>query len=263
MKPSDREIFDFLEEKYFKYNNLSFIEKDPISIPHLFEKKEDVEIAAFFTATISWGQRISIIKSATELMKLMDNSPHLFIISASEKELMPLKKFVYRTFNGDDTLFFIKSLRNIYKKYGGIEELFINGFNKSDENLINGIANFRNAFFKLPHKQRIEKHFSNPLKNSSSKRLNMFLRWMIRKDKNKVDFGIWKNIKSSQLLCPLDIHSGRVARELGLLKRKQDDLKAVIELTDKLKEFDHNDPVKYDFALFGLGVFEKFGSLKS
>lgn len=255
-------MFDFLEEKHLKYNNVSFIENDPISVPHNFAKKEDIEIAAFLTATISWGQRISIIKSANELMKLMDNSPYSFINSASEEEFKPLKKFVYRTFNGDDAFFFIKSLRNIYKNYNGIEQLFISGYNKNDENLINDILNFRTVFFELPHTQRIEKHFSNPLKNSSSKRLNMFLRWMIRKDKNKVDFGIWKNFKSSQLLCPLDIHSGRVARDLGLLKRKQNDWKAVVELTNKLKEFDSIDPVKYDFALFGLGVFEKFGKYK-
>jgi uncharacterized protein (TIGR02757 family) len=262
MKFSKQEMFHFLEEKHFLYNNLSFIENDPISIPHLFERKEDIEIAAFLTATISWGQRISIIKSASELMLLMDNRPYSFIASASENELKTLDKFVYRTFNNTDTLFFIKSLRNIYKNYGGIEQLFIEGFIKIDENLINGIVNFRKAFFELSHKQRVEKHFSNPLNNSSSKRLNMFLRWMIRKDKNKVDFGIWSSFKSSQLLCPLDIHSGRVARDLGLLKRKQNDWKAVIELTDKLKEFDPNDPVKYDFALFGLGVFEKFGKYK-
>ena len=261
MKLSKDEMLDFLEEKSFLYNNKTFIEKDPVSIPHLFDKKEDIEIIAFLTATISWGQRVSIIKSATELMEMMDNSPHSFILSASDKDLKVFKRFIYRTFNGDDCLFFIKTLRHIYIRYGGIEELFISAYNKEDENLISGIMNFRRAFFELPHQSRIEKHFSNPINNSSAKRLNMFLRWMIRKDKNGVDFGIWKNFKSDKLLIPLDVHSGRVARELGLLTRKQNDLKAVIELTNKLKEFDPTDPVKYDFALFGLGVNEGFGGI--
>jgi uncharacterized protein (TIGR02757 family) len=173
--------------------------------------------------------------------------------------LKVFEKFVYRTFNGKDCIFFIKSLQNIYLKHGGIHQLFSDSITKKDLNIQPGIIAFRKVFFEINHNDRTQKHFSNPEKNSSVKRLNMFLRWMIRKDKNGVDFGLWNDISASKLLCPLDVHSGRVARALGLLDRKQDDWKAVLELTDNLKKFDKNDPVKYDFALFGLGVFEGFG----
>ena len=256
---SNEELYDFLEEKYLQYNQISFIENDPISIPHCFESVEDIEIAAFLTATISWGQRVSIIKSARKLMEMMDNSPHQFILHHSDKEIKPLQQFVYRTFNGRDCHCFITSLRNIYANHGGIHQIFSSSISKKDTDIQPGIRAFRKAFFELNTSQRTEKHFSDPDKNSSSKRINMFLRWMIRKDKTGVDFGLWKDIKPSVLVCPLDVHSGRVARALGLLDRKQNDWKAVLELTDRLKTFDKNDPVKYDFALFGLGVFEGFG----
>ncbi len=258
---SEVDLFEFLEAKHLQYNQTSFIESDPISIPHGYNKKEDIEIAAFLTATIAWGQRVSIIKSATKLMALMDNSPHDFILNHSKKEMKPFEKFVYRTFNGKDCICFINSLQNIYQNHGGIHPLFSSSITKKDANMMNGIAAFRTIFFEGNKSYRTEKHFSDPTNNSASKRINMFLRWMIRSDKNGVDFGLWKDLNPSQLVCPLDIHSGRVARTLGLLNRKQDDWKAVVELTDMLKKFDPNDPVKYDFALFGLGVFEKWGDI--
>jgi uncharacterized protein (TIGR02757 family) len=201
---------------------------------------------------------VSIIKSALKLMKMMDNSPNYFLLYASKKEILPFKKFVYRTFNGEDCVYFIKSLMNIYRNYGGIEQLFNSVNNKDDKNLSKGIINFRKVFFRLPYPARIEKHFSDLQKYSPAKRINLFLRWMILNDNQKIDFGIWKNFEPHQLLCPLDTHSGRVARVLCLLNRKKNDLKSVIELTNKLKEFDPNDPVKYDFALFGLGIYENF-----
>ena len=251
------ELFDFLEEKFRKYNHISFIENDPISIPHLFKDKEDIEIAGFLTATISWGQRVSILKSARQLMGLMDHAPYDFILNHSKKDLKRFENFVYRTFNGKDCIFFLSSLQNIYKNHGGIHAVFSSAIGKEDTDIMNGIMAFRRVFFEVNHLERTKKHFSNPENNAAAKRLNMFLRWMVRQDKKGVDFGLWKDIPPSLLLCPLDVHSGRVARALGLLDRKQDDWKAVVELTDALRTFDAKDPIKYDFALFGFGVIEK------
>ena len=248
---TDKELFSFLEENYSCYNRPDFIESDPISIPHKFSKKEDIEIAGFFSATIAWGQRPTIIKNANELMKRMDFSPYEFVLHHTKKDMLQFKNFKHRTFNGVDCIFFIKSLQNIYRKHKSLEAAF------AGSNAKNSITNFRQLFFSIPHPHRTGKHVSNPDSNSSSKRLNMFLRWMVRKDKCGVDFGIWNNIKMSELMCPLDVHSGNVARKLGLLHRKQNDWKSVEELTCRLREFDINDPVKYDFALFGLGVFRK------
>jgi len=248
---------ELLDLKYEQYNKFEFIASDPISIPHLFSKKEDIEIAAFLSATIAWGQRVSILKNAKRLMEYMDMSPYDFIINANTYDLDNFKKFAHRTFNGDDCVFFLKSIRTIYKKYGSMETVFNSGYNK-DNTIKSAIIELRNTFFNLSHLTRVEKHFSDPEKNSASKRINLFLRWMIRNDKNRVDFGIWKNIPSSALLCPLDVHSANVSRKLGLLTRKQNDWKAVEELTSNLRKFDPNDPAKYDFALFGLGIFEKF-----
>jgi uncharacterized protein (TIGR02757 family) len=253
----EENIKDFLEEKYIKFNNKNFIEVDPIQIPHLYSKKQDIEIAAFLTATIAWGQRKSIIQNATKLMDWMENMPHEFILGASEKELKPFKKFVHRTFNGEDCIFFIHALRVIYQQYDSMEYAFSNGL-KKNENIKNAIVKFRTEFLKIKHQQRVEKHLSNPDTNSSAKRLSMFLRWMVRKDKAGVDFGIWKSISPSQLCLPLDVHTGNVSRKLGLLMRKQNDWKSVEEITTFLKTLDNKDPVKYDFALFGLGAFEKF-----
>ena len=251
MKKNIQEIKDFLEESYLKYNHKSFIENDPISIPHLFTKKEDIEISGFFAATIAWGNRKSIINNAGKLIKLMDNAPFDFILNHSRKELKPFESFVHRTFNGTDCIFFIESLKHIYKNKNGLEFTFA----KTDHtNVKNRIINFRKTFLETKHLNRSEKHLSNPESNSSSKRLCMFLRWMVRHDKKGVDFGIWKSISTEELCLPLDVHTGNVSRALGLLNRTQNDWKAVEEITSFLKTLDNKDPVKYDFALFGLGV---------
>lgn len=248
------DLKEFLEEKYDKYNRPDFIDSDPISIPHQFTLKEDIEISGFLSATIAWGQRITIINNANKMIKLMGNSPYDFILHAKEKDVQKMNDFVHRTFNGTDATFFIKSLKNIYKNHGGLQNVF------SSNSTLSSISNFRTIFFSIPHPSRTSKHVSNPAENSSAKRLCMYLRWMVRKDKRGVDFGIWNNksFQPKNLMCPLDVHSGNVARKLGLLKRTQNDWKAVEELTLNLKKFDPADPVKYDFALFGLGAFEKF-----
>ncbi|MFN5181979.1 MAG: TIGR02757 family protein [Bacteroidota bacterium] len=250
----NKEIFELLELKYHQFNRISFIENDPISIPHRFSKKEDIELSAFFASTLAWGQRITIIKNSEKLISWMDNSPHDFILNHTKKDLQKFGKFCHRTFNGQDCLFFIKRLALLYKKYGGLEKSFSIGLRTESETIENAIINFRKAFFGNEKNNRSFKHVSNPEKNSSSKRICMFLRWMVRHDKNGCDFGIWKKIKPSQLCLPLDVHTGNSARKLGLLKRNQNDWKAVIEITDELKKFDPDDPVKYDFALFGMGV---------
>lgn len=245
-----------LEEKAEKYNNINFIKTDPIQIPHFFSKKNDIEIAGFLTSIISWGKRQIIIRNAKKLLELMDNSPYDFIMNYQNKDLLLLNKFKHRTTNFVDIKYFFYSLRNIYKKYNGLEKLFY--IKKNEFNTINAILRFRKIFFSLDHEKRTEKHISNPINGSASKKLNMYLRWMIRKDKNKVDFGIWKKISQSKLSIPLDIHTGNVARKLGILNRKKNDIKSVIILDNIFRSFDKKDPVKYDFALFGLGVFEKF-----
>lgn len=256
-KLSTAALHAFLEEKTKLYNQSAFIESDPVSIPHLFSKREDIEISAFLTATIAWGQRKTIINNAKRLMELMDYAPHQFLLSFENKDLKGFRNFKHRTFNQLDCVFFLKTLRSIYSKSGGLESAF-NSTGTQTEKVKQGIINARKIFFLLPHQTRQEKHFSNPTKGSASKRLNMFLRWMVRKDPMGVDFGIWNSILPAELMCPLDVHSGRVARSLGLLERKQDDWQAVSELTSNLRQFDPRDPVKFDYALFGLGVFEKF-----
>ena len=246
-----KKIKSLLDKKYLEFNNTNFIKNDPIQIPKLFSKKNDIEISAFLTSTIAWGQRVTIINNAKKLMNLMDNVPYDFIINHKPKDLKRFLHFKHRTFTPDDCIFFITSLQNIYKNHNGLENTF---FIKDNKNIIDSIAQFRDIFFETPHLKRSQKHISNVKKNSAAKRINMFLRWMVRSDNNNVDFGIWKKISPSQLLLPLDIHTSTVSRKLGILTRKQNDLKAVIELTDNLKLFDKKDPVKYDFALFGLGV---------
>ena len=253
----NQDIFIFLESKVNEYNSENFIESDPVRIPHLFERKEDIEISGFLTATISWGQRKNIIKSAEFLMQLMDYEPYEFILNADEKDLEHISRFYYRTFNATDIMFFVRSLQNIYKNKGGLENILVNEYRKTGC-LMTGIMALRDEFFKPFHQKRSEKHFSNIRKGASGKRLNMFLRWMVRKDDRGVDFGIWNNISASDLYIPLDVHSGQTARKLGILTRKQNDWKAVVELTEELRKFDPEDPVKYDYALFALGVFEKF-----
>lgn len=249
---------DFLEEKYLLYNNKSFIPTDPIQIPHQFTKKEDIEIAGFLAATIAWGQRKSIINNSNKLMLWMDNAPHDFTLNHKPKDLLPFENFVHRTFNGIDCVFFLKSLQHIYKKHGGLENAFSKHMDSKITSIKPAIVGFRKLFLEYKHAKRSEKHISNPETKSSAKRLSMYLRWMVRKDKKGVDFGIWNSIDPSQLCLPLDVHTGNVSRKLGLLQRTQDDWQAVEEITGVLKQFDKKDPVKYDFALFGLGAFEKF-----
>ncbi len=250
------EIKSFLDYKADLYENEKFIENDPISIPHLFSKKEDIEISAFITSAISWGQRKTILKNAKQIVEMMDLSPFDFICNHSESNLKPLSKFIHRTFNGTDLIFFVKSLKNIYKNHGGLENIFKP--NNTKQNMGEVIHKMKKIFFSISHENRTIKHVSDPLKGSAAKRINMFLRWMVRSNKRKVDFEIWKSISSSQLSCPLDVHTGRIARKLNILKRKQNDFKATLELDFHLRKLNPNDPVKYDFALFGLGVFEKF-----
>jgi len=250
------ELKEFLDAKVIQYNNPKFIESDPIQIPHQFTLKQDIEISAFLTATIAWGNRKMIIKNAQRIMDLVGNSPYDFVINHKEEHLDRFGGFVHRTFNEIDIKFFIQSLKYIYLNNSDLEAIFYQ-FAQTDS-MQYSIHQFKSVFFQLEHPKRVEKHISDPLKGSASKRINMFLRWMVRNDNAGVDFGIWKTISSSQLSCPLDVHSGKVARKLGLLNRTQNDAKALLELDTNLRKLDATDPVKYDFALFGLGIFEKF-----
>lgn len=251
-----QEIKEFLDEKVSQYNNPQFIESDPIQIPHRFSKKEDIEIAGFLVATIAWGKRAMIINNGSRMMELMGEEPFEFVINHSESDLNHFESFVHRTFNGIDFKYFIKSLHHIYRNYGGLEQIFAS--HQTHDSLQPAIHEFKKIFFEIPFPQRTQKHISDPLKNSAAKRINMFLRWMVRNDSAGVDFGIWKSISPSLLSCPLDVHSGNIARKLELLSRKQNDAKALFELDSNLRILDSKDPVKYDFALFGLGVFENF-----
>ena len=253
---TQKELKEFLDEKVILYNNPKFIESDPIQIPHQFSTKEDIEIAAFLTATISWGNRKMIIKNANRMMNLLEFSPLDFIINHQEKDLRSLEGFVHRTFNSIDFQQFIASLKHIYSNHNGLENAL--SLTDNESTYKNAIHRFKKAFFEIPHQQRTQKHISDPIKNSAAKRINMFLRWMVRNDKSGVDFGLWNTHNPSNLSCPLDVHSGNVARKLKLLLRKQNDWKALSELDINLRKLDKKDPVKYDFALFGLGVFEKF-----
>ncbi|MGD0755648.1 MAG: TIGR02757 family protein [Bacteroidales bacterium] len=256
MKLNKADLKEFLDEKANKYNNSDFIELDPISVPHSFSKKEDIEISGFLAATISWGNRKMIVRNAKRMMELLGNSPYDFILNHKDNHLAVLDGFAHRTFNSDDFIYFIKALQYIYKKKNGLEGIF-NEYS-SKNSLQPAIHQLKNIFFELPHPARTVKHLSDPCKGSAAKKINMYLRWMVRKDNRGVDFGIWDSISPSILSCPLDVHSGNVARKLGLITRNQNDSKAVFELDMNLREMDKDDPVKYDFALFGLGVFEGF-----
>ncbi|PCH70067.1 MAG: TIGR02757 family protein [Bacteroidales bacterium] len=251
------ELKDFLDEKYDLYNRESFITTDPIQIPRSFSKKEDVEIAGFLSASIAWGQRPTIIRNAKWLVERMDQQPHDFILNASNSDFDVFKQFKHRTFNGDDCIFFLKSLQNIYQNHDGLENVFAKGLLETST-IKGALAYFRVVFFEAEHLDRSQKHISNVLKKSAAKRLNMYLRWMVRKDNRGVDFGLWSKISPAKLYLPLDVHTGNVGRKLGLLSRKQNDWPAVEEITENLRKFDPADPIKYDYALFGLGAFEKF-----
>lgn len=250
-------ISDFLEEQYLKYNNPSFIVDDPVSIPHRFTNRQDIEISGLLTAIISWGKRSMILKSAGDLMSRLGGSPYDFIMSAEFDELATASAgFVYRTFNQDDCYHTLVALKKIYIQYTSLDELFAE-LNHNDTEIASVISSFSSLVCSFGSPPRLKKHFADPLAGSAAKRLCMYLRWMVRRDAMGVDFGIWNSMKPSQLMCPLDVHSGRVARSLGLLKRNQNDWQAVIELTEALKQFDAADPVKYDFALFGTGIYEE------
>jgi uncharacterized protein (TIGR02757 family) len=251
------EMKQFLEEKYLQYNTPAFIECDPVSIPHNYSDLRDIEISGFLTAAIAWGRRDLILRSSNKLMKLMGNSPYDFIMEGNDKQLEPINGFVHRTFNSTDCLNFMKGLRSVYSRVDSMEDIIIEGM-KPAGSLKDGLSHLRNIFFEVPHHPRTEKHFADVNSGAAGKRLNMFIRWMVRQDNHGVDFGLWNHINMSQLFIPIDLHSGNTARRLGLLSRKQNDWKAVEELTAVLREFDPFDPVKYDFALFGLGVNEKF-----
>lgn len=244
----------FLDKKAELYEGLEFIENDPIQIPHLFSKKEDIEIAGFLTSIIAWGQRKTIINNAKKLMKWMDNSPHDFLLNHEAEDLKVIASFVHRTFNSDDLLYFIQRLSYMYKGEGGLENIFTNLISNENGLVLPAISQFKQTFFNQEHLSRSEKHLSDPEKGSSAKRINMFLRWMVRSDAKEVDFGFWKSISASQLYMPLDVHTGNVARHFELISRKQNDRKALEELMINLRELDADDPVKYDFALFGMGV---------
>jgi uncharacterized protein (TIGR02757 family) len=245
----------FLDNKVAAYNRPAFIKDDPISVPHLFTQKQDIEIAGFFAAVFAWGNRTTIINKSKELMQRMDHSPFSFIRDQSEKRLKSLKGFKHRTFTEDDLFYFIGFLHHHYSRFDSLEHAFFPGINANAEQCL---IHFKNYFFTPEHLKRTEKHISSPLQKSTCKRLNMFLRWMVRHDNSGVDFGLWKNISPSKLVCPIDLHVARVAKKLGLLKRKQVDWFAATELTEALLQFDKDDPVKYDFALFNLGIIEKF-----
>jgi len=247
------ELRDFLEFKTSQYNNPSFIENDPISIPHQFTQKEDIEIAAFLAATLAWGNRKAILKAAHQLMQLLEMAPYDFIINANRQDLSRLNKFVYRTFNGIDACFFVEALQRIYQTHGGLEAAFAP---QQNEGVKDVLIRFRQIFM-ADAVIRTGKHVADVSKGASAKRLNMFLRWMVRQDNQGVDFGIWKNIDMSQLYLPLDLHTGNISRQLGLLTRKQNDWRAVDEITAVLRQFDPADPIKYDFALFGLGIYNE------
>lgn len=250
-----KELQSFLDEKAIEYNKPFFVEHDPIQVPHRFSILQDVEISAFLVATISWGNRKSIIKNANDMVARMDEAPYDFVKNATEKDLDKLEGFVHRTFNDFDFKFFIKNLKRLYTEQESLEHYFL--IQNEEKNPKQAIERFRSA---LLNNQlvRTSKHLSSPAKNSSAKRLNMFLRWMVRQDKQGVDFGLWKQIPMSKLSLPLDVHTGNIGRKLNLLKRKQNDWKAVEEIDEQLRKLDPKDPIKYDFALFGLGAFEDF-----
>ena len=249
-------MYELLEALHDKYNCEEFIEADPISIPHSFSADNDREIAGFLAATIAWGNRKAIVKSARRMMECMDYAPYDFVVNATESDLEPLRSYVYRTFNGNDFVDFIRALQSICRKYGTIGTLFQDSYIRHKD-MAAVLSEVRREFFSIDHSDHCTKHFSSIDKGAACKRLNMYLRWFVRRDNRGVDFGSWAKIPMSALYLPLDVHSGNMARELGLLSRRQNDWKATVEVTQMLKRFSADDPVKYDFALFGAGVNSK------
>lgn len=256
--PSSNNIIAFLNEKVDAYNQPSFIAADPVCIPHLFRKKQDIEIAGFFAAIFAWGNRTTIIQKSRELMERMDMAPYDFVMHHQSSDLRKLEGFKHRTFNADDLFYFLHFFHTHYNRHKSLEDAFAKWMQPGDVTTENALMGFRRYFFSEEHLKRTEKHISSPEFKSSCKRLNMYLRWMVRQDNNGVDFGLWKKIRPAQLICPLDVHVARVAKRFNLLQRKPTDWQAALELTDYLRKLDPADPVKYDFALFGLGVIEKY-----
>ena len=252
-------FYQSLLEKWLKKTNKStFIASDPITIPHRFSKKQDIEISGFFAAIMAWGNRTTIINKSSELMNRMDNSPHDFIVHANQRNWKQLEGFVHRTMNDTDILYLVDFLRTWYQSHDSLEEAFSSSVSRDDLNVKSGLEGFHDLVFAGDAiSERTRKHIATPKRKSACKRLNMYLRWMVRQDANGVDFGLWTSIKTSQLVCPLDVHVQKVALELGLLKRKISDWQAAEELTEALKLLDPIDPVKYDYALFGLGISKK------
>ncbi len=249
-----------LDKKVAQYNVPDFIPGDPICIPHRFSLRQDIEISGFFAAILAWGNRTSIINSCQRLLHLMDDAPYQFVRHFQESDLKPFLQFAHRTFNGTDAYYFLRFLQEHYAKHNSLETAFSDAINPGDTDVEHGLNAFRRYFFSLEYfPERTQKHIAAPFRGSACKRLNMLLRWMVREDDTGVDFGLWSSIKPAQLICPLDVHTAQVARRAGLLQRKQNDWKAALELTEALRCFDPHDPVKYDFALFGMGVMERFG----
>lgn len=250
---------DFLDQKVAQYNQPDFIPNDPISIPHRFSKKQDIEISGFIAAILAWGQRKTIINKCLELFQLMDNAPHDFLLNHEESDLKSFLNFKHRTFNDIDTLYFIHFLSWFYQTHESLEDAFLIGQTGKVDSMESTLTQFHKFFFSLENApNRTKKHIATPVRKAACKRINMYLRWMVRSDERGVDFGLWKKISPAQLICPCDLHVDRVGRKLGLITRKQTDWQTALELTEKLREFDPTDPVKYDFALFGLGIEEKF-----
>jgi uncharacterized protein (TIGR02757 family) len=253
-----QELYELLEAKADLFNRPSFIENDPICIPHAYQKKQDIEISGLLAAVLAWGQRKTIINKCREFFAMMDHAPHDFILHHSEDELKPFENFRHRTFNGTDALYFIEYLHHFYQQHDSLEVAFADGLTPGDEDTRSALVHFHRTFFSLPFApQRTRKHIATPERNSACKRLNMYLRWMVRHDNRGVDFGLWNRISPAQLVCPCDLHVDRVARRLGLISRKQTDWQTATELTANLRQFDPQDPVRYDFALFGLGIEER------
>lgn len=254
----NQDLAVLLEEKFRQFHQPSFISDDPVSIPHRFELLQDIEIIGFWTAMISWGQRKTIIRNAHELIRLMDGAPFDFVLNHEEKDRSRFENFKHRTFQYSDTLYFLEFFQHYYRSNHSLEDAFARFLSPQDQNVEPALIGFHELFFSLPDApKRTKKHVATPAKNASCKRLNMFLRWMVRSNEGKIDFGLWKRISPSRLLIPLDVHVERIARGLGLLTRKNTDWKAVLELTERLREYDPEDPVKYDYALFGMGILEK------
>ncbi|MEE9438002.1 MAG: TIGR02757 family protein [Saprospiraceae bacterium] len=244
---------NLLDNKVALYNTVDFIPNDPIQIPKFYSKKQDIEITAFWTSILAWGQRVTIINKSKELFALMDGAPYDFIVNHTEKDRQRFENFKHRTFNYTDTLYFVDFLQRHYQKYDSLEDAFL--INDKFHSVEKSLIHFRDYFFDHPNApSRTTKHIASPARKSTCKRLNMFLRWMVRKDEAGVDFGLWNRIPMSDLMIPLDVHVERVARYYKLINRKQKDWKTVVELTSSLKKYDPNDPVKYDFALFGMGI---------